>query len=186
MATAHARGVDLKAIQTALLSDPNSASAFQEWQHFRFDTMTRYYTAIHTHVHSIRPAIEFRLNQDFRATADWGFNLPDLRPALDSVRVCDYSEQKGNPALMPDKDGWLTETRAALGPDFPMLSAVAVRPRATPALIHQGVQIALAHNAVGLSLGHYDGAEFPMLRAIKEQLAASNIPVPATLAPKHA
>ncbi len=185
LTAAHARGVDLKSIQTALLANPNDSSAFQAWQHFRFGTMTRYYTAIHSHVHSIRPAIEFRLNHDFRTYTDWGFNLPDLRPAIDSVRVCDYSEQKGNPALMPDKDGWLAETRTALGPNFPMLSAVAVRPRATPDLIHQGVQIALAHNAGGLSLGHYDGAEFPMLRAIKEQLTASNIPVPATLYPKH-
>jgi hypothetical protein len=82
---------------------------------------------------------------------------------------------------MQDKNGWLGETRKALGDDFPMLSAVAVRPKATPDLIHEGVHIALQNKAVGLSLGHYDGAEFPMLLAIKEQLTASGVAVPATL-----
>ncbi|MGD0798923.1 MAG: hypothetical protein ABR910_14495 [Acidobacteriaceae bacterium] len=183
MAAAQAQQVDLKKIQAALLANPNSSPDYQAWQRFRFDTMTRYYTAIHSHVHSVRPAIEFRLNHDFRACSDWGLNLRALRPAIDSIRVCDYTEQKGDPALMQDKDEWLAETRAALGTAFPMLSAIAVRPKATPALIHRGVQIALFHQAAGLSLGHYDGAEFPMLRAIKEQLTASKIEVPPTLAP---
>jgi hypothetical protein len=181
MAAAQKQHVDLKKIQTELLANPDSPTAFADWQHFRFDTMTRYYTAIHAHVHSVRPGIEFRLNHDFRNYQDWGIDLAPLKPVLDSVRVCDYSEQKGNPALMADKSGWLGETRKALGDDFPMLSAVAVRPKATPDLIHQGVQIALQYKSIGLSLGHYDGSEFPMLRAIKEQLTASNVAVPAGL-----
>jgi hypothetical protein len=181
MAAAQKQHVNLKKIQAELLANPDSPQAFQDWQHFRFDTMTRYYSSIHAHVHSIRPGIEFRMNQDFRNYTDWGMDLAALKPALDSVRVCDYSEQKGNEALMQDKMGWLGETRKALGDDFPMLSAVAVRPKATPDLIHEGVRIALQNKSVGLSLGHYNGAEFPMLRAIKEQLTASNVTVPATL-----
>jgi hypothetical protein len=179
IAAAQKQHVDLKKIQAQLLADPNSTQAFADWQHFRNDTMTRYYTAIHAHVHGIRPGIEFRLNHDFRNYQDWGIDLAALKPALDSVRVCDYSEQKGSPAVMADKSGWLSETRKALGDDLPLLSAVAVRPKATPDLVRQGVQIALEYKSVGLSLGHYDGSEFPLLRAIKEQLTASNIAVPA-------
>jgi hypothetical protein len=185
MAAAKKQNIDLKRIQGELLMNPASSQPLADWQHFRNDTMTRYYTAIHAHVHSVRPGIEFRLNHDFRNYQEWGIDLSALKPVLDSIRVCDYSEQKGDPALMQEKNAWLGETRKALGDDFPMLSAVAVRPKATPDLIHAGVRIALENNAVGLSLGHYDGAEFPMLRAVKQQLTASGVTVPATLGSAH-
>ena len=78
---------------------------------------------------------------------------------------------------MNGKREWLTQERQALGKDFPLLSAVAVRPKATPELIREGVRIALECGVNGITLGHYDGAEFPMLRAIREGLAAARVPV---------
>ena len=96
-----------------------------------------------------------------------------LKPHLDSIRVSDYSEQGGDPARMKRKREWLTRERAAMGKDFPILSAVAVRPKATPDLIREGVRIAVECGVDGISLGHYDGAEFPMLRAIREELKAT-------------
>jgi hypothetical protein len=79
---------------------------------------------------------------------------------------------------MEGKRTWLTEERRNLGPEFNVVSGVAVRPRATPELIRQGVQIAVECGVAGITLGHYDGAEFPMLRAIRDGLADAKVPVP--------
>ena len=65
---------------------------------------------------------------------------------------------------MHQKHDWLASERQAFGLDFPVLSAIAVRPKATPELIEEGVKIAIESGVVGITLGHYDGAEFPMLR----------------------
>ena len=110
-----------------------------------------------------------------------GLGLSRLASHLDSVRVCDYTEQKGDAALMPQKREWLTTERKGLGLDFPVLSAVAVRPKATPELIEEGVKIATECGMVGITLGHYDGAEFPMLRAIRSGLDAQKVKVPVRL-----
>ena len=83
---------------------------------------------------------------------------------------------------MHEKDDRLKANTAALGEAFPRISAVAVRPKATPELIHQGVHIAMENHVCGLSLGHYDGAEFPLLRAISEGLEAEHVRVPKQLA----
>jgi len=58
---------------------------------------------------------------------------------------------------------------------MPLLSAVAVRPKATPEIIRQGVRTALECGVNGITLGHYDGAESPMLRAVGEGLKAANL-----------
>jgi hypothetical protein len=108
-----------------------------------------------------------------RNPSDWGIKLAVMKPHLDSVRIMDYSEQQGTAAAMNGKRQWLTENRQQLGKDFPLLSAIAVRPKATPELIRQGVQIAVECGMDGITLGHYDGAEFPMLRAIREGLATT-------------
>jgi hypothetical protein len=71
---------------------------------------------------------------------------------------------------MQGKREWLTRERAGVGKDFPIVSAVAVRPKATPELIREGVKIAVECGMNGITLGHYDGAEFPMLRAIRDGL----------------
>src|ERR1017187_4893469 len=108
--------------------------------------------------------------------------LKAIRPHLDSIRNSDYSEQLGDPSRMHEKDDRLKANTAALGEEFPRISAVAVRPKATPELIHEGVHIALENKVCGLSLGHYDGAEFPLLRAISEGLQTEHVSVPKRLA----
>ena len=55
----------------------------------------------------------------------------------------------------------------------PILSGIGIRPKATPNLIREGVRIAVECGVDGISLGHYDGAEFPMLRAVGEELKAA-------------
>jgi hypothetical protein len=91
----------------------------------------------------------------------------------------DYSEQRGDPAAMKGKREWLTTERQGLGKEFPLLSAIAVRPKATPELIREGVKIAVECGMDGITLGHYDGAEFPMLRAIRAGLKENGVQVPA-------
>jgi hypothetical protein len=83
---------------------------------------------------------------------------------------------------MKNKTEWLTSERKATGRDFPMLSAIAVRPKATPELIREGVKIAVDCQMDGITLGHYDGAEFPMLQAIRTGLDAAGVHPPKTLA----
>jgi hypothetical protein len=176
------QNIDLKKLQQELAANPTAEPAFTQWQQFRFYTMTRYYRLIHSRVHEIRPNIELRLNDCFPKPETWGIDLKAARPYLDAIRNSDYSEQLGDPARMHEKNERLQANKASLGEDFPRISAVAVRPKATPQLIHEGVHIALENHVCGLSLGHYDGAEFPLLRAISEGLMAEHVSVPKRLA----
>lgn len=182
VAVAAKQNIDLKKLQNELLADPTAEPAFTQWQSFRFYTMTNYYQEIHSKTHVLRARSEFRLNDCFPHPEVWGIDLKAAKPCLDSIRNSDYSEQTGDPSRMHEKDERLKANTAALGEDFPRISAVAVRPKATPALIHEGVHIALENHVCGLSLGHYDGAEFPMLRAISEELQAEHVNVPKHLA----
>ena len=78
---------------------------------------------------------------------------------------------------MQSKRQWLSERRREIGPDFPVISALGVRLRATPELIHEGVKIALETGMNGITSGHYDCATFTLLRAVRSGLAAAGIPV---------
>jgi hypothetical protein len=182
MKAAAEHGLDLEKIKTALLANPMDAGPLESWQAFRQASMTRYYTRMHDGIHAIRRGADLRFNDCFQNAENWGLSLKQLAPHLDTVRVCDYTEQKGDAALMPQKRAWLTAEREGLGTDFPVLSAVAVRPKATPELIEEGVQIAVDCGVAGITLGHYDGATFPMLRAIRSGLDAAKVKVPAKLA----
>jgi hypothetical protein len=110
---------------------------------------------------------------------DFGVDIVQLKPHLDALRIQDYSEQTGQGAAMNGKRSWLTEERGNMGPEFNLVSGVAVRPRATPELIRQGVKIAVETKMNGIMLGFYDGADFPNLRAVRAGLADAGLPVAA-------
>lgn len=186
MKAAQAQGIDLPKIKSVLLANPQAPEELQQWQKFRQTSLIHFYKIMHDGIHGIRPNIELRFNDAYEHPENSGMDLKGLTAVWDSIRNSDYSEQKGDPAYMDHKRTWFAAERAAIGPDFPFIAGVAVRPKATPELIHEGVKIGLEFGAVGVSLGHYDGAEFPMLRAIKEQLTAEKIPVPARLALRRA
>jgi len=175
MKAAKEEGFDLAQARQALKQNPYAQPELERWEMFRRKSMARYYHLMHEGIHAIRPRADLRFNDSFSQPADWGLDLSLLKPHLDSVRVCDYTEQRGDPALMKNKREWLTRERQALGKDFPMLSAVAVRPKATPELIREGVRIAVECGMNGITLGHYDGAEFPMLRAIREGMTEAKV-----------
>jgi len=167
--------LDLEKIKSILRGNPQAQPEFDNWQAFRCESVAGFYRTMHDGVHAIRPPIDLRFNDCFRSPRDWGFELRPLKPYFDSVRVCDYSEQTGKLAALDGKRQWLKEVRLALGEDKPLLSAVAVRPKATPEIIRQGVRTALDCGVNGITLGHYDGAEYPMLRAVGESLKAVNL-----------
>ena len=165
---------DLGRAKSILTQNPTAQPELARWQEFRRASIARYYKVMHDGIRAIRPAADLRFNDCFH-NADWGFDLETMKPHLDSIRVCDYSEQRGDPARMKEKREWLTGERAAVGKGFPILSAVAVRPKATPELIREGVRIAVECGVNGITLGHYDGAEFPMLRAVRQGLVETKI-----------
>src|SRR5271157_5491092 len=160
---------DLVKAQAVLKRNPAAQPELGQWLELRKESLARYYKVMHDGIHAIRRDAELRFNDCFNGPA-WGLDVKSLKPHLDSIRVCDYSEQTGDAARMKDKRDWLTRERAAVGKDFPMVSAIAVRPKATPELIREGVRIADECGMNGITLGHYDGAEFPMLRAIRDGL----------------
>jgi len=176
--TAQAAGFDLEGARAGLKKDPAAEPALGSWRAFRYRSMAEFYRVMHEGVHGIRKA-DLRFNDCFESHVDWGFDLGRMKPHLDSVRVMEYSEQRGDPAALNRKRQWLTRERQALGKDFPLLSAIAVRPKATPELIRAGVKIAIECGVDGITLGHYDGAEFPMLRAIRSGLGEAGVKVSA-------
>ena len=166
---------DLAKAQQALLADPNSQPALADWQNFRFQSTARFYRAIHDRVHALKPAVDLRYNQHMSDPVEWGVKLSVMQPHVDSVRIQDYSEQTGDPSQMPVKRRTLSAARSELGPDFPIHAALGVRLKATPELIREGVQIAVETRMNGVTLGHYDGATFPMLRGVRQGLVDAGI-----------
>jgi len=170
-------GFDLAAAQRALLADPKAQPALADWRNFRFQSTARFYEALHARVHALKPDVDLRYSQHMSDPEEWGVKLSVMQPHLDSVRIQEYSEQAGDLALMAGKRRTLTGIRADLGPDFPVHAAIGVRLKATPAIIEEGVRIAVACGMNGVTLGHYDGATFPMLRGVRSGLVSAGIHV---------
>ena len=179
---AKAEGIDWTGIKKVLLDAPASPKELGVWQKFRERSLIRFYKIQHDGIHAIRPTAELRFNDAYYGPEKYGMDLAGLSKHWDSIRNSDYSEQKGLPSQMDHKRDWFKSERSVIGPDFPFIGGVAVRPKATPDLIHEGVKITLDVGGCGVSLGHYDGAEWPMLRAIKEELVNEKVYVPARLA----
>jgi len=106
-----------------------------------------------------------------------GLDLRALRPHLDSVRICDYSEQSGKLSALEAKRRRLSLARHAVGDGMLLLSAIGVRPKGTAELVRQGVVVAARCGVNGITLGHYDGATFERLRAIREGLELAKVNV---------
>jgi len=146
------------------------------WLNFRRDCITDFFREVHERVHAAKPAIDLRLNAYISANAELsGIDLRALKPHLDSIRSSHYSEQSGSAQQLEHKRRWLLSVRRAVGDDMYFLSAIGVRPKATPELIRQGVVISAECGADGLTMEHYDGASFSNLRAIKEGMEMADV-----------
>ena len=165
-------GLDLAAVQTKLRADPRDEPARREWQEFRFQSVADFYATLHNGLHALRHDVDLRYNLHSHSYAAYGVNLGRMKPHVDSVRASDYTEQEGDMKLMPAKRAWIAAIRAELGTTFPMLSTIGIRLKATPELVREGVKIAVETGTDGVALGHYDGATFPILRAVGEGLQA--------------
>ena len=142
-----------------------------QWFVFRRDSLTRFFKEIHDRIHAIKPNIDLRLNAYITSDQELsGLDLRALKPHLDSIRSSDYSEQSGDITRLEHKRQWLLSVRRAVGEDMPLLSAIGVRPKATPEIIRQGVIVSAQCGVNGITVGHYDGAPFSHLRAIREGL----------------
>jgi hypothetical protein len=188
-------GFDLAAAQAALLVNPAAEPHATRWRQFRFDSTARLYRNVHQAVHAARKNrsdvdLRFSLFMTKRNPGDWGVDLPSLKSSVDSIRVQEYSEDTGDPAALNIKRQYLTQIARQLGRDIPapqpdgkpapipstgfrINSAIGVRPRATPELIKAGIAIARDCGMSGITLSQYDGADFMLLKAVREGLVAA-------------
>lgn len=149
-----------------------------DWIRFRCDSVKELFRDIHNTIKSINPNIEFRYNTYVPNSEVNGLDLKLVADYLDSIRCSDYSEQSGSLEILQDrKTSWLLNIRRQIGEDKKLISAIGIRPKATPELIKEGVRISALCGADGLSLGHYDGANFSNLKAIKEAIEENYITI---------
>lgn len=147
-----------------------------QWLLFRRDSITRFFKDIHDRIHAIKPNIDLRLNAFISSNQElMGLDLRALKPHLDSIRSSDYSEQSGDMGRLEYKRRWLMSVRRAVGEEMPFLSALGVRPKATPEIIRQGVVVSAQCGVDGLTMGHYDGASFSNLRAVREGMELADV-----------
>lgn len=160
--------------ETILLENPE---LFQ-WLKFRRDSLTRFFKDVHDRIHAIKPTIDLRLNVYIYSNLAYsGLDLRALKPYVDSIRSSNYNEQSGDASQIETKRKWLLSVRRAIGDDKYFLSAIGVRPKATPELIRQGVVVSAECGADGLTIGHYDGAPFSNLRAILEGMKLADVEI---------
>ena len=145
---------------------------------FRCASMTRLFVRVHDTVKQIKPKIDLRLNAFIYDNWELsGIEFAQLTPHLGSIRSSNYDEQAGRKEALERKRQFLLAVRAAAGDDIPLISAIGIRPHATPELVREGVAISAECGADGLSLGHYDGAPLRLLEAIGDGLRDADVRV---------
>jgi hypothetical protein len=181
---AEKEGIDFARLRATLLADPGDRDATETWQEFRYRSVDRLWAEVAATLGAARPGTELRYNLYEYANDDpypdelsWGLRLRTMGRNLGSLRINEYAEQRGDPAQMAVKRRWIEHVKSMTPPELPLLTAVAVRPKATPELIRQGVRMAVETGMVGISLGHYDGSEWPMLHAVREGLAEADVTI---------
>ena len=106
----------------------------------------------------------------------WRLQLEDLKGVINSCVLQDHTEQNGKPnETFSLRKSWIEDDRNLLAHGVPLLCSVAVRPKATPALIRRGIQMAVDCGVNGIACKHYDGATFSMLREVRDGLSAAGV-----------
>lgn len=146
-----------------------------EWMKFRTESTNRFIKEISEAVHKANPKIDLRFNNWNRVNETSGLDMTKVSKYVDSVRLMDYAEQTGDERKVDEKGIWISNIRRQAGYDVPIISAVAPRSHATPALIRKGVRLAALAGADGLSYGFYDCARIENLRAIKEGMEEAEV-----------
>lgn len=169
-------GIDLELIRSALLSDSESQPYKDQWLEFRRKSVTELYRKIAHVIHEENPGIDFRLNNWRRNPEVDGLYLGDIKESLSSVRIMSYQEQEGEPELLAGKADWIKKVIRDTEDQIPVLAAIGVRNRAYPDLVKQGIKVSVESGVEGITLGHYDGAAYSILRAVRNGLSEAGIP----------
>jgi len=173
--TAKEMGIDMDTIKEALRKDSEAQPYKEQWHAFRRRSVTALYKKVTDAIRKANPKIEFRLNHWTRNAEAGGMYIEDIAPMLGSIRLMSYEEQNGNPSALEGKRKWIAKVRRRVGNNLPVLAAIGVRNKAYPELIRQGVKVAVDSGVQGITLGHYDGAAFSILRAVRNGLAEANV-----------
>ena len=179
---ARATGFDLTAAIPVLKANPEAQPQLNQWLAFKRNSTAKIYKLIAERVHREKPGLEFRINDTLpfgstvKADTDAGLYLEDLKGSINTCVIQDHTEQNGRPdESFSSKKTWIGHNRALLGQEIPLLSGVAVRPKATPDLIQKGIKVAIDGGVDGIACKHYDGATFSMLRAVRNGLSAAGV-----------
>jgi hypothetical protein len=179
---ARASGFDLAAAMPALKADPQAQPQLDQWLAFRRKSVARIYQLIAERIHRERPSVDFRINDTLafgpgiKADRAVGLYLEDLQGAINSCVLQDHTEQNGNAGeTFSQRKSWIADNRSSLAAGVPLISGVAVRPKATPALVRKGIQAAVESGANGIACKHYDGSTYSLLRAVRDGLSAAGV-----------
>jgi hypothetical protein len=175
-------GFDLAAAIPVLKANPQAQPQSDQWLALRRNSTARIYRLISERIHREKPDLEFRLNDhlpfgsSLKANLATGLHFEDLKGVINSCVNQDHTEQIGNPnETFSYRKTWIAVNRSLLGAETPLISGVAVRPKATPALIRKGIQAAVDSGVNGIACKHYDGATYSMLRAVRDGLRAAGV-----------
>lgn len=146
-----------------------------QWLEFRTKSITRLFRDISEQIKRANPKVEFRYNTYIRYPELGGMNFAAIRDYVDSVRESDYAEQSGDVRRLELKRQKILKIRGAIGHDKPLIAAVGVRKQATEEIIRESLKMLGELGVDGISLGHYDGATFSRLRAVKEGMDSGEL-----------
>ena len=151
-----------------------------QWLKFRTESLTRYYHELSKAIHGIRPGIDFRINTCWKDSENYGMDLTQIKKHINSVRMMDYTEQYGNPSLIPEKAKWLANVRRQVGEEMTIIGGIAPRGKATSQMIRDSIFLLANEGVDGLSFGFYDCASMVNLKAIKEGMENAGVTVRGT------
>ena len=177
-----AAGFDLAAAIPVLLANPEAQPQLDQWIALKRNSTTGIYRLIAERIHREKPGLDFRINDTMpfegglKADTAAGLHIEDLKGWINSCVLQDHTEQNGRPnEAFSLRKSWIAQNRSLLDAKIPLLSGVAVRPKATPALIREGIRAAIDSGVDGIACKHYDGATFSMLRAVRDGLSAAGV-----------
>ena len=180
-------GVDLEAIRDGLLDLVEDAKrepaleetnvslveflmnhkAFEQWISFKCASVAAFHGKLHDVIKRLRPEVENRLNLYVTSHPEYaGFWGKALAPSFDEVRVCCYTEHLGIADAAEKKRRVLSSAARSFGPGMNRIGAIGVLPGATAESVKEGILTCGECGVSSIMLGHYDGAESELLKAV--------------------
>jgi hypothetical protein len=182
IAEAKKTGFDLEAAIPILKEDKNAQPERDKWTQFRIYSTTEFYRLIAEAIEEGNPDCHLRFNDVLGwgsgEAFDFGMDMKAVAPYLGSLVNQDHQEQRGQEnETFEVRKKWLVRNRELIGPDKHYVSGIAARMAASPALVREGIKVALESpaNINGLVLKHYDGASFSLMRAFKQGMIDAGV-----------